>query len=1035
MREFIKTIARIQADLSRWLNAQAFWKPVVNGSTRVCAPVVALASGTLNALPFLRKLEWLLEIDALTKRHPVLLAFSMIFVALRGIQTTPLGHIGTDPVIYPLMGMISGFNPFLGLVCGAVYGAADLLQKLVLPDMYGARGWTDLNYWGGMIGYTVAYSSLMMMGVFPGMFSRCMRALVRIIMKKFFAKRIAAMADGAVPLGAAVNPIAELAAAAIGGYAAGWLVMHQVAPVAEQPAFMWRPNPDINCHHLEVNTHLKGRADVGGAGSMVGAAISPLTSPPQGPPDGGFGPEHDAAVKERDKALDEYEKMKQQWQDQEATADKTDPNYERLRQQYQAYMDQLKQQAVANDAKAQAIAAATEQARNTRVLKGADGRDYEIVYDPKSGKWKNSASGNDFDPDEFNRWQQDLANNRKFMDAENEKSRLRQDAFSQEMDRQVALNKQRAEAAAYLGRIQQAALKHDLWNPGGPGDVVGKTDELIKAIYAGKPIDWNAIQATRKYTGDSISGAAMPQSPLRNQPGFMDTMSDAAAGTLREVMTGKDADGNSTLAGTAASLFGRITAGIATAGYSEIGYVRANMAYAQYDAAMRGASDAEIFKAGFKTGLLEAGPTLVGGAVMHYFPLKFPNVAKGIGEMMEPVGKTAGKVVGALDDAVQSGSKSLSNRLSKLFNPVPETLAPTRSAVSRVLASSDPADLAKLYSEGGMDRLANLQKAGALTAEEAKVLNARLAQRVSQNIDNGMNDTISQFERQTGVKVKSSVVGDSGSSARPGGNPKARTDFDSTHSTNFNKTDLTDYAAQRSRDLGRPVSLEEANSELQSRFGKQLSENVDKNLRADGFSRGVKDVDYKTYDGIGKSSGQCDAYPPGFTGGRMAVQGKGKVFEVGEDGVIRSHNISGQAVVDQHGLNQKAVSGQLPPNPTKFGAGEFKDFSAQQVKSVTEHSDVKSLAKAMGRQSDLAGRVNNMAGSSEHVGQLKAAGVPTTPPQLDPDLVKISKQINDSPSQAMKILADNKFTEKTFADAVRQNVGEYHVAIGGQLER
>ena len=230
------------------------------------------------------------------------------------------------------------------------------------------------------------------------------------------------------------------------------------------------------------------------------------------------------------------------------------------------------------------------------------------------------------------------------------------------------------------------------------------------------------------------------------------------------------------------------------------------------------------------------------------------------------VGKTMGKVVGAPDDAAQSGSKSLrscetnacvyagqakppapqlqtqdfqrlgsrfrlllpnisqllSNRISKLFNPVPETQLPIRAAASRVLASTDPADLAKLYSEGGRDRLANVQKVGALSAEEAKVLNALLGLRVKQKIDGGLRNTMSQFE--------------------------------ATHCTNFDKTDL----------------------------------------------------DYKTYDGM-----------------------------------------------------------------------------------------------------------------------------PATPPQLNPDLVRISGEINSNNSAALKILAGTFFTGQTFVDAVRQNVGIYHTAIGG----
>jgi len=117
--------------------------------------------------------------------------------------------------------------------------------------------------------------------------------------------------------------------------------------------------------------------------------------------------------------------------------------------------------------------------------------------------------------------------------------------------------------------------------PGGPGDVVGETDELMKNIYAGKPIDWRAIQGARKVIGDSITGATATESSLDNQAGLTDTVSDAAWGTLRETMTGKDAQGNATLAGTAASLFGRLVAGLSTGGKSEAVYTWANMLYAQ----------------------------------------------------------------------------------------------------------------------------------------------------------------------------------------------------------------------------------------------------------------------------------------------------------------------------------------------------------------------------------------------------------------------------------------------------------------------
>ncbi len=286
MRELLRTIAQFQGDLARSLDRIPAWKQVVEVARIICAPVVNFARGTLAAMPGLKKLEWLLEIEMLTRRHPVILSLSLLYTAWRGIMTTPLGHIGTDKMIYPMLGAIGGFNPFLGMMCGVTYGMADLLQKLVMPDMYGAQKWLDPNYWGGMAGYVVAYSSLMLMGLFPGMMSRVFRLGTRAVMKKFAARR----ADGAGGWDEATqsfveqpNPLAELLAAMAGGAAGGWVIMHEVAPITESPAFYWRPSPDVSCHNLEVNTHLEGRAPIGGGGAAVGGASTVLV-PPAAPP-------------------------------------------------------------------------------------------------------------------------------------------------------------------------------------------------------------------------------------------------------------------------------------------------------------------------------------------------------------------------------------------------------------------------------------------------------------------------------------------------------------------------------------------------------------------------------------------------------------------------------------------------------------------------------------------------------------------------------------------------------------------------------
>jgi len=269
-----------RAEMGRKLDQYPFWREVVGFCQGLSLPVVGIAQATLRIFPFLRRLEWLLEIQALSRRHPVVLVLSLGFVLWRGLMKTPLGHIATDRAIYPFIGMMSGYNPFLGLLCGVAYGVGDLAQKFVWPDIYGARRWGDLNYWGAMVGYVVAYSSLMLMGLLPGMTSRVCRAAAGGILRRVIRRRATAMADGADPLGPLPNPAIEIAAAAAGSFAAGWAIMHEVAPLTERPAFYWRPNPDVSCHHLEVNTHLKGAAPNGGAGAAAGGAIGVAIPPP-----------------------------------------------------------------------------------------------------------------------------------------------------------------------------------------------------------------------------------------------------------------------------------------------------------------------------------------------------------------------------------------------------------------------------------------------------------------------------------------------------------------------------------------------------------------------------------------------------------------------------------------------------------------------------------------------------------------------------------------------------------------------------------
>ena len=166
-------------------------------------------------------------------------------------------------------------------------------------------------------------------------------------------------------------------------------------------------------------------------------------------------------------------------------------------------------------------------------------------------------------------------------------------------------------------------------------------------------------------------------------------------------------------------------------------------------------------------------------------------------------------------------------------------------------------------------------------------------------------------------------MGDSGSSARKGGNPNARTDHDITNVTQFDRKALANYAQKNG------LGMEEADRNLKKILNDRLTDNVDIQLRSKGFSRGADDVDFKAYSGIGSGAGQADSYGKGFTGLRQAVSGEGTSYVKGQGGEIVSHKISGQAVVDQNGLNVRQLTGRLPDNPTKFTPDEFKGFSKQ----------------------------------------------------------------------------------------------------------
>ena len=284
LRRTYETLVRVQLAIGNYCTGLPFWKDVERYSLLVAGPIRGIAGLTLRILPFLRRAERYLEIESLRKRSPVILAVSVLFITFRGLMTSPNGHIGTDIAVFPFLTLVSGFNPFLGAICGIVFGFADLLQKLIHPDIYGAMKWTDPNYPGAMLGYLIAYSATVWMGLVPGVLSRVGRNIAISIFQKIRSRRAAAKADGATP--APQDGITEgvgLLGSIIGGFLGGFTGVRFVAPVLEKPAFYLRPNPDVSCYNSEVGT-LKATSPNSGATGIAGGAIG-ATRPPTQPVD------------------------------------------------------------------------------------------------------------------------------------------------------------------------------------------------------------------------------------------------------------------------------------------------------------------------------------------------------------------------------------------------------------------------------------------------------------------------------------------------------------------------------------------------------------------------------------------------------------------------------------------------------------------------------------------------------------------------------------------------------------------------------
>ncbi|MDD3852210.1 MAG: hypothetical protein PHD40_00980, partial [Syntrophomonadaceae bacterium] len=277
-----------------------------------------------------------------------------------------------------------------------------------------------------------------------------------------------------------------------------------------------------------------------------------------------------------------------------------------------------------------------------QTLQGAgDGQTYEIEFDAVKGKWINSESGNEFDPERFESWQRDVAEDRRRAAIDLEKMARGEDANSKAI-------KKNLEDWRKLEQMQNVADKYNIGEPGGPGDVDKSIQKLKDDMLAGKQLDQEKMDKIRRVIDNRVLGKTTADTGERWNEDWFKNLGwalEANAATAKEVMTGEKADGSISYLGMGARLM--ITAATAgLAGGASLTYTvmdgTLNVAEALYrvqDEIAKGGSD---FKAVSKAiGLFVLGEEMsylagaAGGKFMGEMMERFPAFTNKAADLLE----------------------------------------------------------------------------------------------------------------------------------------------------------------------------------------------------------------------------------------------------------------------------------------------------------------------------------------------------------------------------------------------------------------
>ena len=215
-----------------------------------------------------RALDPVLGVRQARSMHSLLLLIPMAITFVLGARTSQFGHIDTVGSIFPLMTVISVLNPFAGLLAALAFGVGDLAQKFVVDDVFYESARTGADYWSARGGYVLAYSSLVVFGLLPGMLSR---------LGALGGRRVATLAAARKADGAAASSSAETIGAVVGG-AVGGVLGGAIAATAFKglvaPAFLWRISPDHSCYQLSMANVGASTPAVVGTGAVGGGGVT-----------------------------------------------------------------------------------------------------------------------------------------------------------------------------------------------------------------------------------------------------------------------------------------------------------------------------------------------------------------------------------------------------------------------------------------------------------------------------------------------------------------------------------------------------------------------------------------------------------------------------------------------------------------------------------------------------------------------------------------------------------------------------------------